>query len=72
MEPYEETFQSVQAVTYEAIDQEGDYDMLLSTRHYGSMLFFLTWHKKLDGLVENMLRHERCVVMLLLKCHLNF
>ena len=59
MEPYEETFQSVMALTFETVDANEDYDLLLSTRFYGPMAFFFSWHSKIDGLLQHLIKSER-------------
>ncbi|XP_018014124.1 28S ribosomal protein S22, mitochondrial [Hyalella azteca] len=58
-EPDEPEYQSVVAYVYEALDKKQHYDSLLSTRHYGPMLFFLVWHKCLNNFLEHHLMAGR-------------
>ena len=44
---YIETAQYV----YDDIDSKGHFDALHSTRHYGPMVFYLAWEKKMDNLL---------------------
>jgi small subunit ribosomal protein S22 len=60
-EPDEPEYQSVAAYVYEALDKKQHYDSLLSTRHYGPMLFFLVWHKCLNNFLEHHLMAGRSV-----------
>uniref|UniRef100_A0A336MAH8 CSON008091 protein n=2 Tax=Culicoides sonorensis TaxID=179676 RepID=A0A336MAH8_CULSO len=50
-EPYEREFHEITSKTYQHINKEKKFDMLRSTRHFGTMTFFLTWHKMIDDLL---------------------
>ncbi|GFR97052.1 mitochondrial ribosomal protein s22 [Elysia marginata] len=43
---------------YRAVDEAGDHDDLRSTRHFGSLAFYLTWHKMADLLLLDMLNRD--------------
>ncbi|RUS77331.1 hypothetical protein EGW08_014907 [Elysia chlorotica] len=43
---------------YRAIDSAGDHDDLRSTRHFGSLAFYLVWHKTADSLLLDMLNRD--------------
>lgn len=43
---------------YKAVDVAGDYDDLRSTRHFGSLAFYLIWHKMADSLLLDMLNRD--------------
>uniref|UniRef100_A0A2P2HYE8 28S ribosomal protein S22, mitochondrial-like n=1 Tax=Hirondellea gigas TaxID=1518452 RepID=A0A2P2HYE8_9CRUS len=59
LEPDEALFQSVIATTYDAIDEQQHYDVLLSTRYYGTMLFYFVWHKRADAIIVDMIDKDR-------------
>ncbi|XP_050345424.1 28S ribosomal protein S22, mitochondrial [Nymphalis io] len=50
-EPDEPKFQKVTSITYQHIDTNMQYDLLRSTRHFGPLAFYLTWHKSMDSLM---------------------
>jgi small subunit ribosomal protein S22 len=44
--------------TYEHIDQTNSYDVLRSTRHFGPMTFYYVWFKRIDRLMNDMIRRN--------------
>ncbi|CAB0034687.1 unnamed protein product [Trichogramma brassicae] len=53
-DPDHSEFHRVSQLTYDRIYEKGHYEKLRSTRHYGPMVFYLTWCKKIDNLlIEN-------------------
>ncbi|XP_068200864.1 small ribosomal subunit protein mS22 [Palaemon carinicauda] len=58
-EPDDPDYQKVCSMTYEAIDEKRKYDMLISTRHYGPMCFYLAWHRKIDKLLIEYIQQEK-------------
>ncbi|KAK3760775.1 hypothetical protein RRG08_056184 [Elysia crispata] len=43
---------------YKAVDSAGDHDDLRSTRHFGSLAFYLVWYKMADSLLLDMLKRD--------------
>lgn len=58
-EPDDPNYLRVTSATYDAIDEARKYDDLLSTRHYGVMVFYLVWNKKMDNLLIDLIRNNR-------------
>lgn len=50
-EPDEPIFQKITSITYQHVDNNKCYNTLRSTRHFGSMTFYLTWHQSIDNLM---------------------
>lgn len=50
-EPDDPLYQKVTSVTYQEINENGDFEVLRSTRHFGPLTFFLTWFKMIDNLL---------------------
>ncbi|MBN3291038.1 RT22 protein, partial [Polypterus senegalus] len=48
-------------LTYENIDQHGNYDLLRSTHHFGVMVWYLVSEKLTDGLIIDMILRESVV-----------
>lgn len=57
-EPDDPHYIRVVGRTYAHIDSNKKYDMLRSTRHFGGMVFYLTWHRKMDYLMVDMLQRD--------------
>ncbi|KAL4711958.1 hypothetical protein ACJJTC_011265 [Scirpophaga incertulas] len=55
-EPDEPKYQSVTSITYQHIDLKKCYEILRSTRHFGPMTFYLTWHQSMDNLMLELLQ----------------
>lgn len=57
-EPDDADYIRVTNRTYEHIDQTNSFDLLRSTRHFGPMAFYLAWYKKIDRLMNDMIRRN--------------
>ncbi|XP_026758205.1 28S ribosomal protein S22, mitochondrial [Galleria mellonella] len=55
-EPDEFTYQKVTSITYQHVDINTNYNLLRSTRHFGPMTFYLTWHHNIDNLMLELLQ----------------
>ncbi|XP_032456718.1 28S ribosomal protein S22, mitochondrial [Nasonia vitripennis] len=58
-EPDSEDFHRVTRVTYDCIYDKMHFDHLRSTRHFGPMVFYLAWNKKIDNLLIENIQTER-------------
>jgi small subunit ribosomal protein S22 len=56
-EPDDPNYIRVSQRTYEHIANEGYFNVLRSTRHFGPMAFYLAVNKRMDGLIIDMLLH---------------
>lgn len=73
-EPYETEFHNITSTTYQHINTNKAFDILRSTRHFGAMAFFLTWHKMIDDLLVDFIkkfyiRNGAELIMLFYKLH---
>jgi small subunit ribosomal protein S22 len=50
-EPNDPEFIRITHRIYEVVNQAKDFEILHSTRFFGTMVFYLTWYKKLDNLL---------------------
>lgn len=50
-EPDEPKFQKVTSITYQHVNTNHQYNLLRSTRHFGPLAFYLTWHQSMDNLM---------------------
>jgi len=57
-EPDDRDYIRVTHQTYEHIDKTNSYNVLRSTRHFGPMTFYYVWHKKIDRLMNDMIRRN--------------
>lgn len=57
-EPYEASYHQITSQVYQHICDNGKYEILRSTRHFGPMAFYFAWHKSIDGLVLDMIRND--------------
>lgn len=57
-EPDEQDYIRITHRTYEHIDQTNLFDILRSTRHFGPMSFYFVWYKKIDRLLNDMIRRD--------------
>lgn len=57
-EPYEKDYHRVTSITYQHINENDEFDIIRSTRHFGPMSFFLAWHKLIDNLVIDCIRRD--------------
>ncbi|XP_039747411.1 28S ribosomal protein S22, mitochondrial isoform X1 [Pararge aegeria] len=55
-EPDEPTYHKLTSITYQHVDLNSLYDLLRSTRHFGPLAFYLTWHKCADSLMLELLQ----------------
>merc|ERR1712198_334475 len=58
-EPDDPEYARVTQRTYEHIESTGSYEALRSTRHYGVMVFYFAKHKKIDGLLRDLIHSNR-------------
>lgn len=58
-EPDSEEFHRITKVTYDRIYDKVHFDHLRSTRHFGPMVFYLAWNKKIDNLLIENIQTER-------------
>ncbi|XP_044751152.1 28S ribosomal protein S22, mitochondrial [Coccinella septempunctata] len=57
-EPDDKEYQRVTSITYQHIYDNNEFEKLRSTRHFGSMTFFLVWNKMIDNLLLDLI--ETC------------
>nr|XP_054768809.1 28S ribosomal protein S22, mitochondrial-like [Lytechinus pictus] len=57
-EPDAAGFLAVHQKAYEDIASNERYDLLRSTRHFGGMAFYFTKHKRIDGLLTDMIQRD--------------
>ncbi|XP_057330569.1 28S ribosomal protein S22, mitochondrial [Microplitis mediator] len=50
-DPDDPEFHRVTSAVYEAVNEKSQFKKLRSTRHYGPMVFYLTWNKNIDNLL---------------------
>ncbi|XP_063701459.1 small ribosomal subunit protein mS22 [Culicoides brevitarsis] len=55
-EPYEQEYHDITSQTYQHINKNKRFNDLRSTRHFGTMTFFLAWHKMIDDLLLDCLK----------------
>lgn len=58
-EPDDDLYQSVCSITYQAVNKSKDFDKLRSTRHFGPLVFYLTWNKEIDLLMLDLLENRK-------------
>lgn len=54
-EPDDPLYQKITSLTYQHLNDTNNFEILRSTRHFGSFCFFLVWFKNIDNLILNML-----------------
>ncbi|XP_018575709.1 28S ribosomal protein S22, mitochondrial [Anoplophora glabripennis] len=54
-EPDDPKYQHVVSITYQYINDNNDFDVLRSTRHFGALTFFLVWNKNIDNLLLDLI-----------------
>ncbi|XP_067102072.1 28S ribosomal protein S22, mitochondrial [Osmerus mordax] len=57
-EPDSSGYIRVHAATYEDLEKQGKYELLRSTRHFGGLAWYLVTHKRVDGLIIDMLQRD--------------
>ncbi|XP_013146323.1 PREDICTED: 28S ribosomal protein S22, mitochondrial isoform X2 [Papilio polytes] len=55
-EPDEASYQKVTSITYQHVDMKTNFKLLRSTRHFGPLAFYLTWHQSMDNLMLELLQ----------------
>ncbi|XP_058488995.1 28S ribosomal protein S22, mitochondrial [Solea solea] len=58
-DPDSSEFIRVHTTTYEDVEKHGKYELLHSTRHFGGLAWYLVTARRVDGLIEDMLKRER-------------
>lgn len=58
-EPDHKVYLRTVDAVYNHIVENGHYDVLLSTRHYGPMVFNLCWNKRIDDLIAHLVIRDR-------------
>lgn len=56
-EPDHPVFIQTAAQVYEDINAHGHFEVLTSTRHFGTMVLYLVWEQKCDDLIVHFLKH---------------
>lgn len=57
-EPHEKRFHEITSQIYTHVNENFQFSILRSTRHFGPMAFFLAWHKLIDDLLLDMIRND--------------
>lgn len=57
-EPYEKEFHEFTSRVFITINDTKNFDDLRSTRHFGPLAFFLSWHKLIDNLLIDMIQRD--------------
>lgn len=57
-EPVEPRYHQITSQVYLYIDEHEAHNDLRSTRHFGPMAFFFSWHKIIDNLLRDMIRRD--------------
>ncbi|XP_058805589.1 small ribosomal subunit protein mS22 [Phymastichus coffea] len=58
-DPDNPEYHRITQVTYDHIDEHQQFDKLRSTRHFGPMVFYLAWNKKVDNLLLENITTDR-------------
>ncbi|XP_027195734.1 mitochondrial ribosomal protein S22 [Dermatophagoides pteronyssinus] len=58
-EPEDPKYQDLCHKTYEHITSNNNFDHLLFTRHYGGMVFYLAFNRKIDSLLYHLITEQR-------------
>lgn len=54
-EPNEKDYQRVTSITYQYLNDNHDFELLRSTRHFGALTFFLVWNRQIDNLLLDLI-----------------
>lgn len=57
-DPFEKDFHRVSSLVYHHINETKNFNALASTRYFGTMSFYLAWHKIIDNFVSDRLEKE--------------
>ncbi|OWR55778.1 hypothetical protein KGM_212089 [Danaus plexippus plexippus] len=55
-EPDDPQYQKLTSITYQHVDMNNQYNLIRSTRHFGPLAFYLTWHDSIDNLMLEMVQ----------------
>lgn len=69
-DPDELKYHNITAKVYQHCDENSAYDLFRSTRHFGPLAFYLTWHNIIDGLLLELLQNgiiKECVSLVSLQ-----
>lgn len=58
-EPDDPEYHRVTHATYDRIDEEKDFEILRSTRHFGPLAFYLVFNRNMDNLLLENIQTER-------------
>lgn len=58
-DPDEPDYHRVTKQVYNAVNSNKTYDILRSTRHFGPLVFHLTWEKQIDDLLIDVIHNGR-------------
>lgn len=58
-EPDDAEYQRVTFATYEKINEENHFDRIRTTRHFGSLAFYLVLNRKIDNILLHSIQSER-------------
>lgn len=75
-DPDEAEYHRITQAVYEHINESKQFDKLISTRHFGPMVFYLVWNKVIDNLLleyleKSQLQDAVTLVQLYRKVHLD-
>lgn len=68
-EPYDPEYQRIVSITYQHLNDNNGFEKLRSTRHFGSLSFFLTWNKNIDNLLLELIDEAHHLLDLYSKIH---
>ncbi|KAF5287955.1 hypothetical protein FQA39_LY15593 [Lamprigera yunnana] len=60
-EPDNEQYQKVTSLTYQHINDNNGFECLRSTRHFGPLIFYLSWFKNIDNLLLELIETAHIV-----------
>jgi len=58
-EPDDPLYISVTKRVYEGVNKKKDFEILYSTRHYGSLAFYLAFNANIDSILEHSIERRR-------------
>lgn len=57
-EPYVQQYHELTSKVYSEVDEKKAFECLRSTRHFGPLVFFLAWHKRIDNLLCDLIERD--------------
>lgn len=54
-EPDDPKYHQVVSITYQHVNDNNGFNLLRSTRHFGTLTFFLVWHQNIDNLLLDLI-----------------